>query len=96
MRAEVGLLTRNIKFTGDAASEDDEYGPHMYIHSDNEEYIQANIHNVEFKNVGQPYKLGRHPIFFNAKEKAHKSSIKGCSIHNSFSRGVALKKVKYL
>ena len=53
MRAEVGLLTRNVKFQGDpATSADNQYGAHIMIHSPGDESCIGRIENVEFFNVG--------------------------------------------
>jgi hypothetical protein len=53
MRAEVGLLTRNILYRGDPeTSAKHEYGAHIMVHSDGGETLLARISYVEFFNVG--------------------------------------------
>ena len=64
MRAEVGLLTRNIKFQGDTSYQekklqedlilkDKEYGAHIMLHSEGDESSEGRFEFVELKHVGQ-------------------------------------------
>jgi hypothetical protein len=56
IRAEVGLLTRNIKYQGDAkTSEAEQYGAHILIHSPGDESTIGRIAYTEFFNVGQAF-----------------------------------------
>jgi hypothetical protein len=53
MRAEVGLLTRNIVFRGDPEhSPDNEYGAVIICHSPGDETTQCRIDSVELTMVG--------------------------------------------
>lgn len=52
MRAEVGLLTRNIKIKGDNDSPRDFYGAHMMIHGDAASGAQGRISHTEFYWTG--------------------------------------------
>ena len=53
MRAEVGLLTRNILYQGDPIiSPQKEYGAQIMCHSNGKESLIARIEYVEFFNVG--------------------------------------------
>ena len=53
MRAEVGLLTRNIVFRGDPEhSPDNEYGAVIICHSPGDETTQCRIDSVELTIVG--------------------------------------------
>ena len=53
MRAEVGLLTRNIVYRGDEeTSAINEYGAQIMVHADGQETLIARIEYVEFYNVG--------------------------------------------
>jgi hypothetical protein len=65
MRAEVGLLTRNVLYQGDSTSEERQYGAHIMLHSPGDESVIGRIENCEFFNVGQAFKLGRYPIHFH-------------------------------
>ena len=66
MRAEVGLLTRNIVYQGDPETTlINQYGAHMMVHADGSETVIARIEYVEFYNVGQAFQLGRYPIHFH-------------------------------
>ena len=82
MRAEVGLLTRNILYRGDPeTSAMNEYGAHIMVHSNGMENLIARIAYVEFFNVGQAFQLGRYPIHFHLIGTVHNSYIIGNAIH---------------
>lgn len=57
MRAEVGLLTRNVIFRGDPeTSNRRQYGAHIMLHSpDGDDSVIGRIQNVEFVDVGQAF-----------------------------------------
>ena len=53
MRAEVGLLTRNVKYQGEpVTSEANQYGAIIIMHSPADESTTARINNIELFNVG--------------------------------------------
>ena len=53
MKAEVGLLTRNVLFRGDPeTSSANQYGAHIMIHSPGDESSIGRICYVELKDVG--------------------------------------------
>jgi hypothetical protein len=53
MQAEVGLLTRNVKFRGDPeTSPKNLYGAHIMIHSPGDESSIGRIEYIELKDVG--------------------------------------------
>ena len=52
MRAEVGLLTRNVKYQGDETSPDEQYGAVIIMHSPGDETTAARIDSIELTNVG--------------------------------------------
>lgn len=49
MRAEVGLLTRNIIFEGDDSSINTSYGAHIMLHG---AQTRASIRYAEFRHTG--------------------------------------------
>ena len=56
MRAEVGLLTRNIKFQGDEEyTAINQYGASIMLHSPGDETSAGRVEYVEFFNVGQAF-----------------------------------------
>lgn len=82
MRAEVGLLTRNVKYQGDPeTSPKNKYGAHIMIHYPEDESCIGRILYTEFFNVGQAFKLGRYPIHFHVIGTVAKSIVKGNAIH---------------
>jgi hypothetical protein len=53
MRAEVGLLTRNVVFRGDPeTSFANEYGATLFLHSNGDDSLTARINSVELQDVG--------------------------------------------
>lgn len=82
MRAEVGLLTRNVVFRGDPqTSAANRYGAHIMMASPGDESVRGRIENCEFFDVGQAFKLGRYPIHFHMIGSVQQSYIKNNSIH---------------
>jgi len=82
MRAEVGLLTRNVKYQGDPeTSAANQYGAHIMLHSVGDDSVVGRIEYVEFYNCGQAFKLGRYPIHFHMIGNIHKSQVVGNAIH---------------
>jgi cell migration-inducing and hyaluronan-binding protein len=78
IRAEVGLLTRSIKFRGDTEySELHQYGAHIML-APTEGNVVGRIENVELSNVGQASKLGRYPIHFHMA-----GNVRGSYIRNN-------------
>lgn len=97
MRAEVGLLTRNIVYQGDPeTSLINQYGAHMMVHADGSETVIARIEYVEFFNVGQAFQLGRYPIHFHLIGSVTMSYIRGNAIHQSFNRACTIHGVSFL
>ena len=53
MRAEVGLLTRNIVIQGDENSVNNDYGAHLMIHGKmGDDRLIGRIEYAEFRHVG--------------------------------------------
>ena len=97
MRAEVGLLTRNVLFQGDPeTSLDNKYGATIMLHSPGDETVIGRVENVEFFNVGQAFQLGRYPIHYHMVGEVTKSYVKRNTFHNSFNRGTTIHGVHYL
>lgn len=96
MRAEVGLLTRTVKYQGDPeTSPVNRYGAHIMIHYPEDESCIGRILYTEFFNVGQAFKLGRYPIHFHVIGTVAKSLVKGNAIHQTYNRAVTIHAVSY-
>jgi nitrous oxidase accessory protein NosD len=94
MRAEVGLLSRNLKFKGDDEStEANNYGAHIMLAG---EGVRGKFSNIQLNNVGQAFKLGRYPIHFHMAGNVAGSYIKNNVIHSSNNRGITLHAVRKL
>ena len=97
MRAEVGLLSRNVKYRGDEATTAlNQYGAHIMLASPGDESVIGKIENCEFFDVGQAFKLGRYPLHFHMIGTVTQSYIKNNAIHQTYNRGTTLHGVHYL
>ena len=96
MRAEVGLLSRNIKVTGDASSQQKSYGSHLMLAGSAENGLVAHIAYSEFFNCGQPRIIGRYCIHFHMNGDVSGSFVRGNAVHDSMARVVTLHGVHYL
>jgi len=96
MRAEVGLLSRNVVFQGDSSSFDDQYGATVFLHSMGDDSLTARLENVEFTNVGQAFKVGRYAVHFHMIGNVHNSYIKSNAVHTSFNRAFTMHGTSYL
>ena len=65
LRAEVGLLSRNIKIQGDAASESVGFGGHIMVMPTSGVSGYAYIQGVELYRMGQKSALGRYPMHWH-------------------------------
>lgn len=53
MRAEVGLLTRNVVYRGDPESSvSNQYGAAIFIHSEGDDSVVARLSHIELHNTG--------------------------------------------
>ncbi len=86
MRAEVGLLTRNIVVQGDEGSTAQLYGAHMAaMHG-----AALRVQGVEVRRCGQAFVLGRYCTHFHMAGKAEMAYVKDNAIHHSFQRAVTV------
>ena len=96
MRAEVGLLTRNIKIRGDDNSPSMQYGVHIMLFSPGDENTIGRIENLELFYAGQAYNLGRYPLHFHLIGDVTESYIRNNSIHDTYNRATTVHGVYYL
>jgi hypothetical protein len=82
MRAEIGLLTRNVKFRGDPeTSKANQYGANIFMHSNGDDSLIGRLSHVEMTDVGQAFKMGRYAVHFHQIGSVHKSYAKGNAVH---------------
>ncbi len=86
-RAEVGMLTRNIKIQGPEDAEENRYGGHTMILN---ESGPIHIEGVEFTRMGQPGIEARYNLHWHLAGDREGDYIKNSSIHNSLQRGVVI------
>jgi len=97
MRAEVGLLSRNVVFRGDPeTSGANEYGATIFLHSPGDDSLTARLSYIECTDVGQAFKLGRYAIHFHMIGELHNSYAKGLALHKGFNRAFTLHGAHYL
>lgn len=86
-RAEVGLLSRNIRIQGDdSAATDSGFGGHMMSMFGS----RAHVEGVELYKLGQKQKLARYPFHWHLVQEAPGQYIRNSSIHRSFNRCVTV------
>ncbi|MEM7746523.1 MAG: hypothetical protein AAF409_22785, partial [Pseudomonadota bacterium] len=94
MRAEVGLLSRDVVIQGDIDyddakplnEQDDQYGGHTMVMHGGEMYISG----VELAYMGQAGILGRYPAHWHESGDVTGQYIKDSSVHHSFNKGITV------
>lgn len=98
-RAEVGLLTHNIKIQGDTASDITKFGGHMMFMRPVGSTIggHAYIANVELTRMGQRQKLGRYPMHWHVMlDLAKGQYFTDSSVHNTYNRAITIHGTDYV
>lgn len=85
-RAEVGLLSHNIKITGPDDAARTKFGGHIMMMADG----VLRMSNAELYAMGQIGKLGRYPIHWHYTGDGSASLVSDISIHDSFNRFVTI------
>jgi len=96
IRAEVGLLSRNVKITGSPEGLEEEHGAHVMAHAPGDDRVVARISYVEIFNAGQAYSVGAYPFHFHMIGAVRNSYIIGNSVHHTFNRAVTIHGIRYL
>jgi len=96
MRAEVGLLSRNIKITGSVEGTDEEHGAHVMAYAPGDDRVVARISYVEIFNAGQAYSVGAYPFHFHMIGAVRNSFILGNAIHHTYNRAVTIHNIRFL
>uniref|UniRef100_A0A673UKD2 hyaluronoglucosaminidase n=1 Tax=Suricata suricatta TaxID=37032 RepID=A0A673UKD2_SURSU len=104
MRAEVGILTRNVVIRGEMEDscyagnqcqffDYDTFGGHVMIRKN---FTSVHLSHVELRHMGQQH-LGRYPVHFHLCGDVdhrggyrHATFVDGLSIHHSFSRCITV------
>lgn len=92
IRAEVALLSRNVRIQGDDDSVD-QYGAQIHVHSYGHQSSTIRIENIEMWRAGQYGRSGRYPIYLNRVGYMENSYIRSSSIHHTHNRGIVLNQV---
>ena len=92
LRAEVGLLSHNIKIQGDAMSEQTGFGGHIMAMANS----TLNASSIELYKMGQKAKLGKYPWHWHLlHEFGTGQYFKNSSIHKSFNRAITIHGTSY-
>ena len=81
MRAEVGLLSRNIKMMGDPTSVVGKYGSHLMLSGMTPDGLEGQVAYSQFTHCGQPQILGRYCIHFHMAKEVPTSFVRGNAVH---------------
>ena len=91
LRAEVGLLSRNIKIQGDAASETSGFGGHIMVMPTSGISGYAFIQGVELYRMGQKSALGRYPMHWHmCAQDGAGQYFRDSAVHHSFNRAITI------
>jgi cell surface hyaluronidase len=91
LRAEVGLLSRNIKIQGDAASETAGFGAHIMVMPTSGVSGYAYIQGVELYRMGQKSITGRYPMHWHmCAQDGAGQYFKDSVVNHSFNRAVTI------
>lgn len=87
LRAEVGVLTHNIRIQGDAASVSNGYGGHMMIHGIARGYVSG----VELFRMGQKAILAKYPFHWHMLGSDGAGQyFKNSAVHHSYNRAITI------
>lgn len=86
MRAEVGLISRDVTIQGDADSATNRYGGHSMVMMG----AQMHISGAEFTRMGQQGIIGRYPAHWHLIGDASGQYIQNSSFHNTFNKGLTV------
>lgn len=85
-RAEVALLTRNIRIHGDEASEQNGFGGHIMIMRNSAAFFSG----VELYRLGQRGILARYPFHWHLADDVSGQYIRNSTITRSFNRCITV------
>lgn len=94
MRAEVAVLDRNVVVQGDETSEANMYGAQVLVSTPRtagRARAAIRFDNVEFRQMGQAFRLGRYAIHWHMHGFLNYTSwVRSCSIHHTYNRAVTI------
>jgi hypothetical protein len=88
----VGLCNPDNELQGDWDSRRYMYGGQVVVHSPvSLARARLRLDNVELTQMGQAFRMGRHPVHFHYHGNVASTSwVRGCAIHRSYSRAVGI------
>lgn len=86
-RAQVALLSRNVKIQGDEDAHEDGYGGHTMVMRDAEMHVSG----AELAHMGQEGILGKYPLHWHLLgDTGAGQYVANSSIHHSFNKGLTV------
>ena len=73
-----------------------QFGGQMFFHSPGHESLVVKLSNLEIRNAGQAFRLGRYAIHWHMVGNLRESFQRNVSVHHSWNRGVAIHGINYL
>ena len=93
LRAEVGLLTHNVKIQGDAQSDINGFGGHIMAMMGS----TMNASSIELYRMGQKAILGKYPWHWHLlHEFGNGQYFKNSSVHKSYNRAITIHGTSYV
>ncbi len=93
-RAEVGLLTHNVRVQGDLSSDASRLGAHVMISGSGACSSSSGVgrfSSVQFERMGQESRLSRYPLHWHiALGSGNGQYARWCSINTSYNRAITL------
>lgn len=86
LRAEVGLLSRNVTITGDENADRDQIGGHVMAMMD----ASMRISGTEFTKMGQADELGRYAAHWHMLGDGSGQYIENSSFHHTYNKGLTV------
>ena len=86
MRAEIGLLTRNIIIEGDAASDINQFGGHFMVMMGGDAYVEG----VEFRRMGQLGRQGKYPCHWHLSGDQYDNYARRNAVRDSYHRAFVI------
>ncbi|MFK7741897.1 MAG: G8 domain-containing protein [Planctomycetota bacterium] len=95
-RAEVGVLSHNVRIVGDVPN-GSTFGGHVMIMGNAAgEHGRAYLSNIELEHLGQQAKIARYPMHWHMQvDNGAGQYLRDCSIHHSFNRAITLHGTNY-
>ena len=90
IRAEVGLLTRNVVIKGAEDTSGRDYGGHILMHGTADDGLQTRIEYAEITLCGQGTVVGRYCVYYQQNGDLRDCYLRGNSFHDAYMNFVTV------